>query len=333
MIRGQYDDFQTILDPSHAAAVAGEIARGFQDYFERYAKHALVGLARFKKGLRGQHSSLVMDPQTRLRQRTDEAILEYESQRRDSYDCILDAEVLEEYAEDPNQFVRDFLKKLPIINNARNAKLEDMEPWKRRLHMAFKQDPRANLALVGGLVEFAADFPRLYVWENLLGETDPACLPFAPLENPYSQDGAMPRRGGLQVAPLCLPGTIGLGITSALLHFREPALLPWRSRFALTGLHFLSGQCTGALETPEFVLWDVRSGSCYSNYTYLYAPFFLHVARVAALLQEAAKCLGVPFPESHRMVIAGDFLKFVADENLSVTKDWAPEMDAGGCSG
>jgi hypothetical protein len=189
--------------------------------------------------------------------------------------------------------------------------------------VACKQDPRGFLELVSALAGFAEDFPRQHTWEALLEETDPRSLPFEALEIPHEEPCAASAQtsGTTDVVPLCVPGIIGLGITTALLHYREAALLPWRSRFALTGLFFLSGQYSGTLETSEFVLWDPQRGGCYSNYTYHYAPFYFHVARVAALLHEAAESLGV---------IAGDFLRFVADENLDVTKDWAPESDAGG---
>jgi hypothetical protein len=327
MISGQNEDHLTTVDSAHAAVIAAAIACGFDAYFERYTGHALVGPARFRRKsptAGPRRSTLQMAAATRLRQRFDEAIADYWRTRKNSYDAILDPRSLDEYAEDENQFVRDFLRGLPIVNNARNANLEEMEPWKRRLHLECKRDPRRVFELVRGLVVFAESFATRHSWENLLAEAEPLALPFEPLEIPWEHlFPADFEAGTVAVQSLCVPGVIGLGITSALLHYRQPALLPWRSRFALTGLHFLATPETGSLETSEFVLWDVQRGGCYPNFTYRYSPFVYHVTRVAQRLEQAAEALGVPFPEEARMILAHDFLSFVAEENSEETKDWA----------
>lgn len=327
MISGQYEDHLTTVEPAHAATIAAAIERGFDDYFARFTGHALVGPARFRstRGARGpRRSTLRLAPEARLRQRFDEAIADYRRTRKNSYDAILHPAALDEYAEDENQFVRDFLRGLPIVNNARNANLEEMEPWKRRLHLECKRDPRRIFELVHGLVTFAEAFGREHAWTDLVAGTEPLALPLDALETPWEHlFGEDEEAGGVAVRSLCVPGVIGLGITSALLYYRQPALLAWRSRFALTGLHFLAHPETGGLETSEFIFWDTQRGACYPNFTYRYQPFAYHVFRVAQRLEQRAEALGVPFPEKMRMVLVHDFLSFVAEENVGETSDWA----------
>ena len=101
-------------------------------------------------------------------------------------------------------------------------------------------------------------------------------------------------------------------------------MLGWRSRFALAGLHFLSGGYTGGFESSEFVLWDPKRGACFADYTYPYELFHFHAARVADQLAALADELGIEFPETHRMVVVDDFLKFVADENAEEMAYWQP---------
>ena len=330
MIRGQYEEHDKIIAPAHAGAMARRLEGAVDEWFARYAEEAHVGPARYKPGLRGVPSTTAMSPRDRVRMRLAESLRDYKRSRDNSYDALLDQEALDEYARDTNQFVRDFLKGIPILNKARNAPYEDLEPWKRRLHVACKADSRAIFQVIQRLVAFAADFRRLHTWESIAAVADPASLPLGPVEirREDLEDDA-PRRGASRVAAgMNVRGAIGLGITTALLHYREPEFLAWRSRFAMSGLHFLAGDYTGGLESSEFILWDVSSGGCHANYTYPYRLFMFHVARVANRLEAATEALGVEFPRAHRMVAVDDFLHFVADANAATMKSWMPGEEA-----
>ncbi|MDX1972539.1 MAG: hypothetical protein SFY68_08425 [Candidatus Sumerlaeia bacterium] len=309
-------ELQRIQCPQHAARVSESLAEGFEDYFAEYISAAPVRHEQFLKKLKNYRSNIAISPEERLQERFAEAVKLFTKNRENDYDGLLDAEALGEYAHDVKQFVHDFLL-LPLINNARHAPLETMEKWQMKLSQSARKNPKAFFDVVRGVSEFADTFGQHHSWESLRIQTDPALLPFDAFSTPHPEEqSAQPR------PILGIPGVVGPGITSMLMYYRNPELLPARSRFALAAMHFLSEQGRFGLESNEFIIWNTHTNNCSTNYLYPYSVFYFHAVRLADLLQDAVDSLGVEFPTNFRMVLLEDFFKFVSNKNQEEIDSW-----------
>lgn len=298
---------QVWYETAHMERVLAEIRAHFHDYFARFvatdrgkspAASDLTRLAE-KLGTKTQSRRRRVDPKARYQSILMSSVEEYK-EKRNKYLTILDADKLEEFADDPPYFKNPVLKnQCPIIHSTlQNVTAKELDRFRQAFNLA---DPQDLLDAVTNIVTFAAEYcdhpPDNRIYSKLTKYED---LCFRELD---SEDY------GVQ-------SVIGGGIRTHFLYRMHPDRFPYRSREAIWALWYLTEKKTlGSKYGSEFLMIDAQNNNTQNNYFYPYDLFGYYAFNIMYLLKEEARKLDLPYPDKYRFVVLDSFLSFVAREH------------------
>ena len=219
---------------------------------------------------------------------------------RQKYFDLMDPEMLEEYAEDYNDFKATTLKlECPIIHATLFTNRDELKQYK----MDFKAAaPKRLYDVVYNLSEFSREYVLSY------SETDYQNIK-------YHEDlglSILEESGNKYTAY----GVIGGGIRSHILYKTHPECFPNRSQWALWALWYLSGkEDFGCEMNSEFLMIDLKAVTTQQNYFYPYDLFTLYMHRIYKLLDEKAKEMDVFIDPAYKYVIVDAFMNYIYDLN------------------
>ena len=225
------------------------------------------------------------------------SIDEFENNRKKYY-TLMDLEMLEEFAEDYNDFKATTLKvECPIIH----ATLFTNRPELKQYKMNFKAAaPKRLYDVVYNLSKFCREYVSSYNEEVYQGIQHYEELGLSTLEESGDKYTAY--------------GVIGGGIRSHILYKIHPECFPNRSQWALWALWHLCGkEDFGCEMNSEFLMIDVKSVTTQQNYCYPYDLFTFYMYKIFKLLDEKAKEMGVLIDPCYRYVIVDAFMNYVYD--------------------
>jgi hypothetical protein len=222
------------------------------------------------------------------------------------YREFFDAELLQEYRDDdPDAFKGQLSRKCPLIHKLIRSKRDELKEWK------FKYNQKSS-------EELLATFERLIGFANDYLEGQGREGQYCKLDEweEFDFDGYDEDEAGI-------PGVVGGGIKSIVLHHLNPRVFPKRSGLALWGLYFLTDRSTFSLrsKTSEFLMINDRlegrdlNIKMDHNYWYSYALFASYVKLLAHHLEEACRIAKLPFDLEYRYVYVDTFLEHVCDQH------------------
>jgi len=277
-------------DTSHVAEVLSVLKKNFGGYFDN-----------FVKGKPKKFVALV-----------NEAVEDFEKDR-DAYKKIFNAEVLEEYEDDPNAFKSTALKnKCPVIRKTLQSSRDELKQYKISFKLA---DANELLEKVTNICAFGREYFSRYnaaTYEN--AET-------------YSDLGMEILDGD----DCSLSGVIGVGIKSRILYKLYPAVFPNENQNSIWSLYFLSGQEEfGCERGSEFLMINDEDSVTRQNYSYPYRLFAYYALELYKLLEHEATKINLPLEKSYRYVVVNAFLSSVADKHEDDIKLFKQQIANGG---
>lgn len=235
----------------------------------------------------------------------------FEKNRQKYYD-LMDPEMLEEYAEDYNDFKATTLKlECPIIHATLFTDRDELKQYK----MDFKAAaPKRLYDVVFNLSEFSREYAASYneeVYQNI---------------NSFEELGlSILEEGGEKYTAY---GVIGGGIRSHMLYKIHPECFPNRSQWALWALWYLSGkEDFGCEMNSEFLMIDVKAVITQQNYFYPYDLFTFYMYKIYKMLDVKAKEMDVFIDPKYKYVIVDAFMNYIYDlheEEIAVLRRQIP---------
>lgn len=235
----------------------------------------------------------------------------FEKNRQKYYD-LMDPEMLEEYAEDYNDFKATTLKlECPIIHATLFTDRDELKQYKMDFMAAA---PKRLYDVVFNLSEFSREYTASYdqeAYENI-GTYDELGL-------------SVLEEGGEKYTAY---GVIGGGIRSQMLYKLHPKCFPNRSQWALWALWFLSGkEDFGCEMNSEFLMIDVKAVTTQQNYFYPYDLFTFYMYHIYKLLVDKAKEMDVFIDPEYKYVIVDAFMNYIYDlheESIAILRKQIP---------
>jgi hypothetical protein len=290
-------EFDTIREEDHIRQVWTTIEQNLPEAFERLEKavggSASDGLHRLRAHFGGrQESPSTAGSSVELRKDFAKLIADVQK-AQDKYRKVVDEGVIEEYREDdPRGFKSALRKDCPIISRTVNSRRRELLEWQQAYKRA---KPQELLDVFANLLDFAGEYMERV-----------ASLRYEGLDTADELD-----LDDAEQEEVTIPGLIGMGIKSAVLHHLSPEFFPLRGRRDLYALYFLTGQATFGLpsKTSEFIMvndeHEPRDGRNYrmdQNYWYPYGLFTLYSLRIYRALKAWCAARDVPFDDKYRYV-------------------------------
>lgn len=231
---------------------------------------------------------------------------------RQKYFDLMDPDMLEEYAEDYNDFKATTLKlECPIIHATLFTDRDELKQYK----MDFKASaPKRLYDVVFNLSEFSREYASSYneeAYQNIKSYEE---LGLSTLEESGEKYTAY--------------GVIGGGIRSHMLYKTHPEAFPNRSQWALWALWHLSGkEDFGCEMNSEFLMIDVKAVTTQQNYFYPYDLFTFYMYKIYKLLDAKAKEMDVLIDPNYKYVIVDAFMNYIYDlheEEISILRRQIP---------
>ncbi|MDC3958565.1 hypothetical protein KEG38_32215 [Polyangium jinanense] len=304
-------EWNDIAEPKHIADVWVAIANGFDKYFPSlvaskappHGESVLAHLGQspaFKLTAPKKPSAPAFDASS-----FTSAIQAYDKEAP-KYREFFDTDMLREYREDdPDSFKAMLSRKCPVIRKCTQSKREELKEWNIR----YKLTPsEVLLTKFENLVFFANDYLGTRGDESEYAEIDdPDDIGFESVEE--EQVG--------------VPGVIGGGIRTRVLHNLDARVFPDRSGTALYGMYFLSGMGTFGLrsKTSEFLMVDDkvknpdRNIKMDHNFWYPYRIFTIYALRIARRIEEECAKRSLCFDTQYRYVYVDALLHHVCDQH------------------
>lgn len=260
-------------------------------YYEK--KHVAAVLDEVDLNLPKYFNSFFMKT-SKAKQLFDDAVWQFENEQ-ESYQELLDLDLLAEYEDDPNAFKSDLRSRCPIIRRCLNSKSEEMKDFKARFRITAGSD---LLKVITSIVSFGDEYMKSFDDTKYMSCEDVECTGMSKLQEKefYS------------------PGVIGEGIKSHILYSLYPSAFANRSRFAIWDLYFLSGRKDfGLRDGSEFIMInDYTKDNLLHNYFYPYDLFDFYALQLFRKLQDAA-ATKYYFDASLRFVYLDTFLNHVRE--------------------
>jgi hypothetical protein len=304
-------EFPAIREKAHMAAAWEVLQASFPRYFESFvAPKAASGddlLEKLKSNerFRVKASKAPKVPPPPDFSLFEEAVENYEAEAQ-HYRAFFDSEVLEEFREDdPDSFKTELSKKCPVIRYTLNSRLEDLKEWKYKYHATHS---KKMLETFGHLLALGEEYESDRGKESKFDKYDsPAAFEMEDFNEEVTG----------------VPGVIGGGIKTAVLHHMNARIFANRSSRALFGLYFMTAKQTFKLrsKTSEFLMIDDKlNGRDLNiredhNYWYPYELFAFYALRLFRLLRGASRERGYELDSTFRFVYVQTFLDHVCDEN------------------
>lgn len=229
----------------------------------------------------------------------------------DKYHDIFDLDAMEEYAEDPDVFKGDVLRKqCPVIRHSLQSRAQVMQEWKA------KYFARKSIDLVDAftnMMSFAEDY------DDEMDETAIEALDrvddcrLAEMEDEESDNGRA-----------YISGVLGYGIVSNILNHMYPRTFPGYYKMGVWSLFFLAKGSKELMPsgTSEFsMLKDehpnhVGAYEMEHNYLLGYEVFCIYTLRIWRLLAPRIEArFGTAFPSDYRFLLTNSFYDFVSGKN------------------
>lgn len=305
-------EFERIREDRHVAKVWSKIEDSLPSSFEIFESSIREGVSEDGLDQLKAHFGAASTARTSSTSASADLRREFSSavddvqKMQDKYKKIFDDDVLEEYEEDdPRGFKSAFAKDCPIIARTLRSRRRELLDWQQ----AFKRTKAQELLDVSSnLLEFAEE----YVEAIPSGEYE--------AYDTITQIGLE----GSEEESMTIPGLIGMGIKSAILHHLSPEYFPLRGRRDLYALYFLSGRGDFGLSsaTSEFIMvnddHELRGSKNYrmdQNYWYPYGLFTLYSLRIYRALKARCRDRGAPFDDKYRYVYVHRFYEAICDHH------------------
>lgn len=191
------------------------------------------------------------------------------------------------------------------VRSALRSREEELVRYKA----AFKRAKPGDIyRIISNILRFAVEYKK-ETWSTVGAETVTTIEELG-LDGIYEDD-------------LILPGVIGLGIRSEILHRKFPAVFPIMTRRSQWGMHFLSGN---AMEFLRYEYDNYNEETRVVNqFEYDYARFTFYTNYLSVLLKHKLSSLQIPWNEDIRFGYANLFISHVFELNKGKYKelhDW-----------
>lgn len=315
-------EFDAIREPKHMAAVWEDVRKAFPRYFASLVAPKVAEGADLLEQLKANEHFRVKTPKKPKSEPKPDfsvltaAVTEYDDDA-EVYREFFDPERLAEFREDdPDAFKTELSKKCPVIRQTLNSRLDDLKEWKFKYKVAKSATLLEAFEHLRGLGDgYLADSGE---------EAD-----FDRYDDP--DDFAME---DFNEETTGVPGVVGGGIKSKVLHEIDARVFAHRGSNALFGLYFLTEEKTYRLKsgTSEFIMvddkrlgrdegWNNRYNmKVAQNYWYPYELFAFYAMRIWRLLRDACAEHGYALDPTFRFVYVQAFLDHVCDENAEALK-------------
>lgn len=215
---------------------------------------------------------------------------------REKYIRIFDADILEEYEDDPATFKSVVLRnECPIIHGtlmAKNAK--ELDNYRRCFKLS---NPNLLLEVVKNLYNFGKEYSeKSYLKTN-----------YESLENYTELEMHF-----MDTDNCTYYGVIGGGIKTLMLYKVYPSLFSSRSKNAIWALYYLTSKKNfGCKMDSEFLIIDIKHSVTKQNYFYPYELFHYYAYEIFKMLNNKAKDMDVFINPEYRYVIVDTFFEFI----------------------
>lgn len=305
-------DWDAIREPAHAADVWSAVARNFDRYFTSWPlltrddTPSAQLATRFRRSPSAPASVQHIDG-ARLQTWLDA----YEKSAKKYRDCF-DPESVIDYEEAPSEFKTVLARRCEIIQRGLNSRNPDLKDWILKFKAASSQE---LLDVFRSMLVARAQYEETFDGDAILGLDYDACDDADALRlEPFNEDPS-----------LKMPGIIGMGIRSAVLHFLNARLFLQQNRGALYGLYFLTDHAHFDLpsRTSPFLmiddvhprLGDGRNARMEYNYWYPYGLGTLFALRLYRAIDARCRALGVELDPTWRYVYVRHFLDHVCAQH------------------
>lgn len=256
------------------------------------------------------HSGSMPSPQANYSLWLRNLIVENES-LNERYHDIFDLDAMEEYAEDPDVFKGDVLRKqCPIIRHSLASRAQVMQEWKAKYYAC------KSIGLVDAftnMICFAEDYDYEMdeVAMEVLDKVDDCRI--SEMENEESENGRA-----------YISGVLGYGIVSNILNHMHPRTFPGYYKTGVWSLYFLAKGSKELMPsgTSEFAMLKddrpnhVGAYEMEHNYTLAYEIFNIYTLRIWRLLAPRIEArFGTGFPTQYRFLLTNSFYDYVASKN------------------
>lgn len=229
----------------------------------------------------------------------------------DRYHDMFDLEALEEYAEDPDVFKGDVLKKqCPVIRHSLQSRAQVMQEWKTKYYAC------KSITLVDAftnMMSFAEEYDDEMDEAAMEALDKVADCRIAEMEDEKSENGRA-----------YISGVLGYGIVSNILNHMYPRTFPGNYKMGVWSLFFLAKGSKELMPsgTSEFAMLKddhpnhVGAYEMEHNFTLAYEIFCVYTLRIWRLLSPRIEArFGTAFPSDYRFLLTNSFFEYVSSKN------------------
>jgi hypothetical protein len=307
-------DWDAIRDPQHAEDVWAVVSRNFDRYFSSWP--LLTQDDQMASQLAAKFRRTTASSTNAQRVNSDEIaawIATYDKSAAKYRDCF-DSEAMVDYEDDPSAFKGVLSKRCEIIQRILNSKNTDLKEWIIRFKMATSQD---LLDVFRSLLSAREEYEETFGDDaSTYADCDSA---EALVLEAFGEDESVK-----------MPGVIGMGIRSIVLHFLNARLFAQQNRAALYALYFLSERATFGLPSrtsPFLMIDDVnqrhgddRNFKMEYNYWYPYPIGTLFAIRVYREIEARCRELGEELDPTYRYLYVARFYDHVCAQHREEMK-------------
>jgi hypothetical protein len=301
-------DWGAIRDPAHVAASWSAVERNVDRYFTSWPLLMRDDAMAAQLATRFRRTSAPVSAQRVDGGRLQTWVDAYEKSAKKYRDCF-DPDAMIDYEDAPSEFKTVLAKRCEIIQRGLNSRNPDLKEWITRFKAASSQE---LLDVFRSMLAARAEYEERFLADSILGLDDyDACDAADSLAlEPFGEDST-----------LKMPGVIGMGIRSAVLHFLNARLFLQQNRGALYGLYFLTDRAhfdMPSRTSPFLMIDDVhqrpgndRNFKMEYNYWYPYELGTLFALRLYRAIEARCGGLGVELDPTWRYVYVRHFLDHV----------------------
>lgn len=229
----------------------------------------------------------------------------------DRYHDIFDLDALEEYAEDPDMFKGDVLRKqCPVIRHSLQSRAQVMQEWKA------KYFARRSVDLVDAftnMMSFASEYDEEMDEDAMEALDRVSDCRISEMEDDKSDNGRA-----------YISGVLGFGIVSNILNHMHPRTFPGNYKMGVWSLYFLAKGSKELMPsgTSEFAMLKddhpnrVNVYEMEHNFFLPYEVFCIYTLRIyRALAPWIEARFGKAFPSDYRFLLTNAFYEYVSSEN------------------
>jgi hypothetical protein len=312
-INNDNSDFKFVKEPDHVEKVWATIEKNIPVYFQKIIEGG-DELAALKSNAAFKVKVAAPDVRKKLSEIFVSGIEKYEKLAA-KYRAFFDEESLQEFEDEnnPKQFKTKLSIEIPLIRKALQSKYEAMKEWQEKFAWAKAQEVYSIfINLIGFMNNYidnhdAADFGN---YDDLTELNDLFQLNE---DDDYN-----------------VPGVIGMGIKSSVLHFLNQSYFLGANKNTLYGYYFLSDCEHFRLpsRTNEFVMTNDLKEKNYrgsqsnnlidQNYWYPYDLFTLYSLRTYRLLKKLCADYKYHLNDEQRFVYVNTFMAQIWDMKIEV---------------